>query len=173
MRASSLSIALALLAGSLGAQQAPAAPPPACTAGEHRQFDFWLGRWSVADSTGRSIGESEITSDFGGCVIRERWNAATPFGGESLNAYDRVTRRWHQTWMDARGNVWKTDGGLVDGSMVLTRVGPTPRDPSTNVLHRWTWTPTGADRVRQHAEISADSGRTWRTTFDGRYTRKP
>ena len=171
MRARSLVVLAALVLGAPLRAQQPS--PPTCAAPEHRQFDFWLGEWSVADTAGRPIGQSEITREFGGCVIRERWNVRLPRGGgESLNAYDRVTKRWHQTWMDDAGNVWKTDGVLEGASMVLTRTGPTMRDPTRDVLHRWTWTPTGPDQVRQHAEISADGGKTWTTTFDGRYTRR-
>ncbi len=171
MRAPALVLSFAVVLP-LGAQQPQAAPPPGCTAAEHRQFDFWLGTWSVADTTGRPIGESEITSEFGGCVVRERWNVRTGRGGESLNGWDRATRRWHQTWMDASGNVWKTDGELVGRSMVLTRTGPSPRDSSSTLIHRWTWTPSDADHVRQLYEVSPDGGRTWRTAFDGRYVRR-
>ena len=36
---------------------------------------------------------------------------------------------------------------------------------------RGTWTPNGDGSVRQLFEISADSGATWSTWFDGRYVR--
>ena len=61
---------LAGLAASAGAQTpaapAPAAPatppPPACESAEHRQFDFWVGRWDVYPSGRVSFAVSTIAS---------------------------------------------------------------------------------------------------------------
>ena len=165
--------------GTLRAQQPAqpaAAPPPspaACTAPEHRQFDFWIGDWDVANAAGAIVGRNEITREFNGCVIRERWNVRTPRGGgESLNGYDAVTKRWHQTWMDAQGNVAQIEGGMQGTSMVLVRTARSPQDSTVMLIHRWTWTPIDADHLRQQWETSADGGATWRTSFDGYYTRR-
>lgn len=46
-------------------------PPPACTAAEYRQFDFWIGDWQVFDKTGKQVGTSHIEAILGGCVIAE------------------------------------------------------------------------------------------------------
>jgi len=64
---------LFVLAGSAAAQQ----KQPACTATQHRQFDFWLGDWTVTDSTGTStLGTNSITREEGGCLVHEHWTDA-------------------------------------------------------------------------------------------------
>ena len=39
--------ALTMILASVLATSVPAPPPPACTAAEHHQFDFWIGQWDV------------------------------------------------------------------------------------------------------------------------------
>ena len=59
-------------------QQSPPAPRPApCAAPEFRQFDFWLGQWTVADPGGKEQGQSQITREAGGCAIGEHWAGAS------------------------------------------------------------------------------------------------
>jgi len=61
-------VAAVLLSATAHAQTAtvaapatPPSPPPACAAPEHRQFDFWVGRWDVFDpKSGKRVGESLI-----------------------------------------------------------------------------------------------------------------
>ena len=56
-------------------------------------------------------------------------------------------------------------GGLVNGAMVLQSL------PGVKPLNRWTWSKAENGKVRQHAEQSDDGGATWRTVFDGLYTK--
>jgi hypothetical protein len=134
---------------------------------EHRQFDFWLGEWRVVDSAGNEAGRNRITSLLGGCVISESWEGSDGSKGQSVNIYDRWAKQWHQTWTDDRGLLLQLDGGIVDGKMILEgrRVSPA----GTQMLHRITYTPLAAGRVRQHWERSPDGGKTWATQFDGTY----
>src|SRR5688572_15152421 len=149
----------ALAALSLGASRLSSQATQDCTASEHRQFDFWLGRWSVRDSSGKEIGKNTITSVQRGCALREEWTDARGNTGESLTAYDRAVRQWHQTWIDVEGNVWKIDGGLIGPRIVMERTAPGPRNPAIAVIHRWTWIPGSRDSVRQLYEVSRDTGR--------------
>jgi hypothetical protein len=147
----------------------PAQREPACTATEYRQFDFWLGRWRVTDTTGKQVGRNHIERSLGGCVLHESWTATDGSKGESFNIYDRSSGRWHQTWVDEHGLLLQLDGGLQGPSMVLEGERLSP--DHTRMLHRITWTPLDAQHVRQHWERSADGGKTWETLFDGRYAR--
>src|ERR1041385_4876989 len=61
--------------------------PSACAGPEHRQFDFWIGRWDVFDTkTGARAGSSVIERLYAGCALRENWSE-DGFTGGSLNAF--------------------------------------------------------------------------------------
>src|SRR5918995_5108174 len=105
----------------LAAQEtAPTAAPKACAAPEHRQFDFWIGEWEVTTPNGAPAGRNRIESILDGCALRESWTGAKGGSGNSYNAYDRQTRRWHQTWVDNGGLVLRLDGVFADGKMILS-----------------------------------------------------
>jgi hypothetical protein len=144
-------------------------PPPGCTAPEHRQFDFWIGNWDVANPAGKTVGRNLIEPILGGCVLRETWTGSGGSNGTSYNAWDRQRRRWHQTWVDNGGLVLRLEGGFADGRMVLS--GETLDSAGSAVLNRITWQETAPGQVRQLWEVSSDGGKAWRTVFDGRYRR--
>lgn len=154
--------------------EAPAEAPAAisrCAAPEHRQFDFWLGEWDVM-SDGKPAGTNRVVSIQNGCALQENWQGAGAGGisGTSFNIYDRATKRWHQTWVDAGGTLLQLDGGLVDGVMVLKGTRPAPNGNGT-AQHRISWTPNPDGSVQQLWEASQDNGSTWQVIFDGLYQR--
>ena len=155
------------------AAEPAATPVPAerCGAPEHHQFDFCLGEWTVT-SNGLPAGSNSIRSIQGGCVLQENWQGAGSGGisGTSFNIYDRESRRWHQTWVDASGTLLQLDGGLKDGAMVLEGKRPAPGGNGL-VLHRISWTPNEDGSVKQLWEASQDDGDSWNVIFDGHYTR--
>jgi hypothetical protein len=159
---------LGAIAGAAAAPQTPSTPPPQtdCRAPEFRQFDFWLGAWSVTTG-GKPAGSSRIESDLKGCVVIEHWTSAKGGRGTSLNFYDRRTQRWSQAWMDEGGNALHLSGGLRDGALVLESE---PQDtPKGRVVQRITWSKVDGG-VRQLWESSSDGGKTWTVAFDGLYT---
>ncbi len=137
-----------------------------CRAPERRQFDFWVGRWTVTDTAGRVVGRSEVTPVSGGCGILEHWMGRDGVGGRSLNAYDPTSGHWTQFWVGEGGLVLHLSGALRGSSMVLSGRRTGPRG---EVLDRITWTPTPDGGVRQRWEVSVDGGSTWKMAFDGRY----
>ena len=161
-----------LFAAVANAQQPPKPPAAPCAAREHRQFDFWLGEWSVYSPDGKPAGKSRIESILDGCVVAERWTGAKGFSGRSFNVYNRETRRWEQYWVDQSGSRLHLSGGLAAGSMVLAGSQDTP-DPKTGLerRERITWTPNADGSVRQLWESSVDAGKSWTTSFDGQYRR--
>lgn len=154
---------LALAAPTAAIAQDAAAP---CSSAEYRQFDFWLGEWEVSNPSGDVVGTNTITSVSGGCGLHERWEGAGGGSGESLNAYDRRTESWHQTWVGGRGLVLRLEGGLRGASMVLE--GELIEGDEV-VLQRITWTPSADGSVRQTWETSEDGGSSWIVAFDGTY----
>jgi hypothetical protein len=157
---------LATLATPLGAQE-PAKPLP-CSGPEHRQFDFWLGKWEVT-AKDKVVGTSSITSILNGCVIMEEWQSQGAFAGKSFNRYDPANDVWEQLWVDNQGGVLKLAGGYGDGKMVMEQTS-TPTD-STTLIDRITWYNNDDGTVRQVWEKSSD-GVNWDIAFDGLYRKK-
>ena len=152
-------------AAGLSAQQRPAP----CTAPEHRQFDFWLGDWTVTDSAGKvTMGTNRITSEEAGCLVHEHWAGAGGGTGQSFNFYSVAKKQWEQVWVAsvAGGNLHII--GKFDGtSMVLE--GERTNPAGATVKNRIRWTPQPDGRVRQTWESSTDGGKTWTVSFDGWY----
>lgn len=168
LAATAATLALAAPAQAQGGSPPPA--PPTCNAPEHRQFDFWVGEWTVRGQTGAVVGTNRIESTLSGCAIVEHWTSSGANRGTSLNFYDRVTGTWRQTWIDNAGQPLHLEGELRDGKMVLE--GTTPGAAGAPASrHRITWTPLEGGDVRQLWETSTDGGTTWAVGFDGRYSR--
>jgi hypothetical protein len=188
-----MSSALAVVAFSALTQgpqpPAPATQPPPkpfdCSAPEYRQFDFWVGDWDVVPNPatrpanaspppGTPIPRNVVQKAHNGCVIVENWDPGNGNTGQSLNLFDRVSRRWHQTWVDSGGGLHQYWGELKDGSMVLqgdVPLGPAVRFQGHRTI-RVTFTPMGPDTMRQFSE-SLNSDGTWTVSYDFIYTRRP
>jgi len=140
-----------------------------CSAAEHRQFDFWLGDWNVLTPAGQQAGTNSITREMNGCVLHEHWLGSRGGAGESFNIYDAARQVWHQTWVDGSGTLATLEGGLEGANMVLK--GKARGQAGEPLTTRITWTPLSDGRVRQLWEQSPD-GTSWKTLFDGYYTKK-
>ncbi len=162
-------IAIMLLVACLApAQETPDTPP--CSGPEHRQFDFWIGRWEVTDADGRVVGRNRIEAVYDGCGLREEWTSTNGWRGGSLTLFDHARDRWHQSWIDQSGRLLLLDGGLDGADMVLS--GTVPGDDGEVVLHEIRWTPLPDGRVRQRWRTSTDGGATWEEAFVGFYSRE-
>ena len=163
---SALVVACLALPAGIAAQQSP------CSGEMNRQFDFWIGSWDVTTvANGQVAGTNDITRILGGCVLHESYETPTGYVGQSFNAYDAQTGRWHQTWVDNGGLVLKLDGGLVDGKMVLS--GPGKDGQGNDIVNRITWTPHEDGSVQQTWDVSSDGGENWTNAFDGMYRKRP
>lgn len=149
---------------------APTAAAKPCTAAEHRQFDFWIGDWDVTNPAGKSAGSNVIKPILNGCVLHESWKGNGGFTGESFNAYDASRKAWHQTWVDGTGGVLIMDGRFENGSMTLSDK-DLPGKATAAVINEISWTPHADGSVRQHWQVSQDGGKTWATSFDGKYVK--
>ena len=167
----------------------PTSPPPKpfdCSAPEYRQFDFWLGDWDVVlnPATPRPAGAPPVNPNRkpahnviekiqGGCVVHENWDDGIGGTGQSFNIYDRVKKRWQQTWVDNGGGLHEYWGSLIDGKMVY--VGEVPTGPAQPFAGRRTLRVTfesmGPDKMRQFSESLRSDG-TWILNYDLIYTRR-
>ena len=154
-------LALCFVAAISALAQPASPPPPACTAPEFGQFDFWLGKWTVRRPDGKVAGTSEITRVSEGCAIREDWTNARGQHATSLNYYDRQDARWHQHWVGADGTILHLQGGLEGDAMLLT-----------GETSRFRWSPLADGKVKQEWSRTSNGGRTWETRFVGIYERR-
>ena len=136
------------------------APQGGCSGAEHRQFDFWIGEWTLGGGV-----ESSITSD--GCAIFELYRPNATAVGKSISVYDESTGKWNQTYQfSTGGQPLILTGGLENGKMVMYDI----RGGVT--VGRWTWSKQGSI-VTQTAENSTNNGATYTPGFSGTYTPKP
>lgn len=147
-------------------------PPAACSSPEYRQFDFWLGEWTVTNASGRFAGENHVALIQNGCALQENWTGADGGSGTSFNGYFDGDRKWHQTWIDSRGGRLDLAGGFVAGKMILRGEIPVRGEPGRKVLHQVSWERHADGHVRQLWQSSADGGSSWTVVFDGTYARK-
>ena len=163
----------ALVAAALAATTASASPPaPACASAEARQFDFWVGRWSVYAKArpDRKVADSLIEAVYSGCGVRENWRPLGGGGaGGSLSTYVPDRKAWRQFWLDAGGSAVDFTGGWTGSVMVLTGVWPQPGHPAQ--ITRMTYTPLADGAVEQALATSDDGGRTWAASDDLIYRR--
>ena len=139
---------------------------PECNTPESRQFDFWLGHWTVT-ANGQVAGDSRIESILDGCAVLETWTGATGNRGKSLNVYNRALGAWEQFWIDSAGDRLLLRGGMRGDAMVLDNVHEAGTDARRE---RITWVANPDGSVRQLWEMSVDGGATWSVEFDGLYT---
>jgi quercetin dioxygenase-like cupin family protein len=138
--------------------QAPA--KNACTAPQYHQFDFWIGDWDVTAPDGTIAGHSHVERIANGCGIEEQWTGSRGGTGRSLNTFEGG--QWHQYWVGAGGVVLSL-AGLRSGNVMTL----------SDATNRLVFTSNADGTVRQRWETTSDAGKTWTTTFDGKYTRRP
>jgi hypothetical protein len=152
-------------AGSAGPTAAASTPfaAAACTTPEHRQFDFWVGKWDVYP-TGKDklVAHSLIESVYNGCGVRENWMPLNNQTGGSLNIYLPDEKHWEQFWIDSGGTRATFVGGWNGKAMVIQGKWGGP-------LVRITYSKNADGSVRQFGEQSTDEGKTWGPSFDFTY----
>jgi hypothetical protein len=143
-----------------------------CDDASYKQFDFWLGDWSVAQaSDGAHVGSSHISKEMNGCVVWENWTAASgPDFGKSYNTFNSNLKRWEQYWVDSSGGVIFFHGGLK-GDVMDYWTDDEPQSAGGTLLRHLQFFNLGRDKVRQYSQGSSDGGKTWRTEYDLIYTR--
>jgi tetratricopeptide (TPR) repeat protein len=154
-------------------EQTKRAQAPCKYGPEFRQFDFWIGEWSVVTAKGEMpAGDSRIELSLGDCVIVENWTSKNSlYAGKSYNVYNTTEKRWEQFWVDNSAGMIHFYGGLKDGVMDFYTQDQTQPDGTSNQRHL-RFFPLGPDKVRQFSQASSDHGKTWTDEYDFIYTRK-
>jgi len=145
----------------------------------HRQFDFWVGEWSVqnrhlvADGTWKDgdVTRARITPVCGDRAVLEEW--AGDFSGNfmngfSLRAFDPDLGRWMLLLS------WTTDGnstfGRLSGSFRHGRGEFFTNLQGANRT-RYTFSDALPNTVRWDSSVTSDGGRTWGTNWIMEFTR--
>ena len=159
---------------------APASPPPIphpCnTMPEAKLFDFWIGSWDVtpwqlpAPTKAQQMGTSEVYPILEHCVISENWAGSRGGFGKSYNFYDTNVMKWRQIWIADSGGSLDYTGEFSNGAMRFVGWNLDPK--GNRVEQKLTFFAVAPDTVRQLFEQSADGGKTWKPTFDGRYVKR-
>ncbi len=160
-------VALLGCSGWLGAS-AQAPQPAPCSAAQSGQFDFWVGDWDVFAPNGKLAGTNRIEKIYG-CVLHESWKSEK-VQGQSFNVFDAERGVWHQTWVDSTGSLLVIEGLFREGALSMSDATLAARRDA-KAVNEITWTPQPDGSVRQHWRVSADGGKTWTTSFDGKYIR--
>ena len=141
-----------------------------CQGAEFRQFDFWIGDWSVHNPAGQKVGDNLITREQDGCLLVEHWKSGRGVeSGTSFNYFDIRDKKFHQIYFDNSGNAGAYPpmaGSVVDSKMVMIS------DEKASPVFRWTWYVISPGKVRQMAEQSDDQQKTWRVIWDSTYISK-
>ena len=142
---------------------------PCCTE-PYRQFDFWLGQWSVYDTTGQLAGNNTIQKIEGNCIISESWKGVKGSSGRSYSYFDRRDSTWNQTWVDSGGGslILKGQGG--DGQIILK--GPLKNGPKGKYYDQITWQLQEDSTVTQIWKIYDEGGNVNKTLFYGLYRKE-
>lgn len=135
-----------------------------------REFDFWVGEWKVY-VTGTKIvaGHSLIQRIAGGCAILENWTSNNAVNnGKSINFIDPVTGKWKQSWAGGGAQEF-VNGEYKDGAMRFTFETTGPNNQK--LIGRFIFYNQADGTVKQFNETSADTGKTWTTSYDFTYVR--
>ena len=157
----------------LGQQQAkPVADDVRYPCRAVQTFDFWVGDFDATPWNGPAVpvrGHLHNTREYEGCVIVERWEAASS-RGMSMSFYDVNRHVWRMVWNgdDNRSNDF--EGSYRDGAMrfegwILDANGK--RLLASNVLEN-----VSPDTIRHIYSTSEDGGKTWVVKSDGRFVRR-
>jgi len=141
-----------------------------CAGGEHRQFDYWLGNWSVSYG-GPPAGTSKVELALDQCMIVESWDGARNHSGKTIFAYSPDDHSWYGMFADNEGRAHIFNQGKVSAETAEFQ-GTSHGPNGETVLNRVKIVRASADKVEQTWEKSADNGATWNMVYRGEYTRK-
>jgi len=137
---------------------------------EYRQFDFWVGEWTVKQTgADQVVGSSSIQKILDDCVVLENWTGGRGNTGKSFNIYDSNTKKWEQYWVDSNGGRIFFSGHLNGTTMDYYADTDENGKKATRHLQFFN---VGPDEVRQFSQRSEDGGKTWSVEYDFSYYRK-
>ena len=162
-----VSITLIIFTQTLSAQnQQP------CSTEAYRQFDFWVGDWTVYKTgTDTLAGHNSVRRILNSCVIEENWTSASGWQGKSFNTYNPVDSTWNQVWADQSGATYHFSGRRTGNVVQLSGETITLKGEHLLFGLAFHYDPE-KDTVRQVWKMSKNEGENWTVIFDGTYVKE-
>jgi hypothetical protein len=153
---------------SYGQESADSLKP--CSFPESSQFDFWVGKWNLIWGEGE-MGTNNVQKILDGCVIYEQFDGmpAMDYQGKSFSVFNKYTQKWHQTWVDSKGNYLDFTGGFADGKMTLSRKA---HREGKEFLQKMVFHDIKPDSFTWSWYRSDDNGESWKLLWEIYYRRQ-
>jgi hypothetical protein len=181
-----LSVVVVSIAGAVASADRPIATPrdargttPAAPCGAdsgYRRLAFWVGDWTVFDSTGKRYAAQRVRDAVDQCALTVEWTGSVGDKGLSVFGFDARSNSWKQMYVS---NQLPRPSGVIlrqsdpdyagPGVRFIPVIAPPPGATRTRV----TIMPVPGGGVMQLFEDSRDDGKTWRTVFKGEHRPAP
>lgn len=149
-----------------------AAAPPCSADSGYRRLAFWVGDWTVFDSTGKQYASQRVRDAVDQCALTVEWTGMVGDKGLSVFGYDARSASWKQMYVS--NQVPRPSGVILrqsdpdyagPGVRFIAVVTPPPGATRTRV----TIMPLPGSEVMQLFEDSRDDGKSWTTVFKGEH----
>jgi hypothetical protein len=144
--------------------------PQCSTSAASREFDYWLGDWTVTYPGASSSATSTVSLELDKCLLVESWIGGKGHSGKNMFAYSPDDKNWHGMFADNEGRVHVLEGNVLSGSAEFR--GSSRGANGETVLNRIRVVRLTPDKVEQIWQKSTDKGVTWTTVFHGEYSRR-
>lgn len=141
--------------------------PCKCCTETHKQFDFWIGQWTVVDTTGKHLGTNRVEKIQDGCAMQENWKSAG-ITGTSYNYFNTTDNTWNQVWVDNKGGNLVLKGKWNGESMIM-KSQLLPGKKIDSYFNQITWTPNSDGTVTQEWDMLDSQSNSVVKVFHGIY----
>jgi hypothetical protein len=144
-------------------------PGPCSTNAEIRQFDYWLGTWTMANAGG-GRNTSKVYLSLDKCMFVEHWENGKGHVTEKMLAYSPEDKNWYGIFADNEGRVHVfLDGKVASGTAEFH--GPSRGPNGESVRNRLKVVRLSPNKIEETWEKSTDAGASWTTAYRAEYTR--
>jgi hypothetical protein len=156
----------------LRAGRAPARVVACGADSAYRRLAFWVGDWTVFDSTGKPYAAQRVHDAVDQCALTVEWTGMTGDRGLSVFGFDARSNSWKQMYVS---NQLPRPSGVIlrqsdpDYTGLGVRFISVVMPPAGATRSRVTIMPLPGSGAMQLFEDSHDDGKTWTTIFKGEH----
>lgn len=143
---------------------------PCMTDAESRQLDYWVGNWTMPDSSGSGQSTSKVYLSLDQCLFIEHWENSKGHVTEKMFAYSPEDKKWSGMFADNEGRVHVFIDGKVSAG--VAEFHGSSRGPNGEaVLHRLKVVRMAGNKLEETWEKSTDNGSNWTSVYRADYSR--